>query len=150
MSQRRSESERIYRRRMWLGVWIPFLLVMALIVAGAAIVLLLPSPAQVALVADAMLIALALCPAAVVLFALLLLAIGLALQMQRWSGSARSPLRRLESLTAAAQIRADRWLGSIDANALEWAVRLAPLRSLLTMFDAPPPQAPEMEDEADE
>ena len=148
MSQRHSESERLYRRRLWLGVWIPFLLVMAFIAAGAAIVLLLPSPMQVALVADAMLIALALCPSAVVLFALLLLAIGLAMQMQRWSMSARSPLRRLEALTAAAQRRADRWLGGVDAHVLEWAVRLAPLRSLLTMFDAPP-QAQQNEDEAD-
>ena len=150
MSQRHSESERLYRRRLWLGVWIPFLLVVALIAAGAAIVLLLPTPMQVALVADAMLIALALCPSVVLVFALLLVAIGLAMQLQRWSISARSPLRRLEGMTAAAQQRADRWLGSIDAHVLDWAVRLAPLRSLLTMFDAPPPQAPQQsDDEAD-
>ncbi len=141
MSQRQlAESQRLQRRRLWLQVLLPFLFVLLLMLAGVAAVLLLPSPAQVALVANAMLTLLALCPSVLVVFALLIGALALVLQMRRWHAGARSPLRRLEAATANAHQRVDGWLSGVDSRVLDWAVRLAPLRSLLTIFDAPAPQ----------
>ncbi|MCY4145207.1 MAG: hypothetical protein OXE95_09130 [Chloroflexi bacterium] len=146
MNPRRQESERWRRRHLWLSVFAPFLLTLLMALAGVAAVLLLPAPEQVALVADVMLTLLALCPAIALMFALALCAWALVIQMRRWAARAPSPLRRLEALTAAAHQRADGWLGRVDGQVLEWAVRLEPLRSLLTLFDAPPQAS---EDEAD-
>ena len=145
MSQRHSAEGRQLRRRLWLQILLPFAFVLLLMLAGAAAALLLPSPVQVALLADAMLTLLALCPMALVVFALLICALALVAQMRRWQAGARSPLRRLEAATATAHQRVDGWLSGVDSRVLEWAVRLAPLRSLLTMFDAPPQES----DEAD-
>ncbi|MCY4464232.1 MAG: hypothetical protein OXE46_01705 [Chloroflexi bacterium] len=138
MSQRQhQESERLQRSRLWLSVRAPFLFVLFMMLAGLAAVLFLPAPEQVALVTDAMLILLVLCPSALLVFALLICASALVLQMRRWGGRARSPLRRLEALTASAHQRVDGWLCGVDGHVLDWALRFAPVRSLLTMFDAP-------------
>lgn len=140
------ESERLQRRRLWLGVRVPFLFVLLMMLAAVAAVLLLPAPEQVALVTDAMLALLVLCPSVLLLFALLLCAMALVVQMRRWGSRARSPLRRLETLTAAVHQRIDGWLSGVDGHVLGWAVRLEPVRSLLTIFDEPPPTR---EDEAE-
>ena len=145
MSHRYSAEGRQLRRRLWLQILLPFAFVLLLMLAGVAAALLLPSPTQVALVADTMLTLLALCPLTLVVFALLIVSLALVLQMRRWGKAARSPLRRLEAATARAHQRVDDWLCAVDSRVLEWAVRLAPLRSLLTMFDAPPQES----DEAD-
>ncbi|MCY3574863.1 MAG: hypothetical protein OXG92_03310 [Chloroflexi bacterium] len=146
MSQgQQQENERSQRRRQFIGLWLPFLFVLLLMLASVAAVLILPAPEQVALVTDVMLTLLVLCPATALLFALLIGAWALVFQLHRWRGRARSPLRRLEALTAAASTRVDGWLGSVDSYVLAWAVRLAPVRSLLTLFDAPQ----ENEDEAE-
>lgn len=139
--QRQQESERLQRRRLWLSIRAPFLLALLMVLAGVAAVLMLPAPEQVALVTDAMLILLVLCPAVVLMFALLICALALVLQMRRWGARARSPLRRLEAWTASAHQRVDGWLSRVDGQVLDWAVRLEPLRSLLTLFDAPPQES---------
>lgn len=146
MSPQQQASERLQNRLMWLSIRVPFLLVLLVMFAGVAAALMLPAPEQVALVADAMLIILVLCPAVVLLFALLIVALALVVLMRRWATRARSPLRRLEALTASAHQRVDGWLSGVDGHVLDWAVRLEPLRSLLTLFDAPPQES---ENEAD-
>lgn len=138
MSPQQQESERLQRNLVWLSIRAPFLLVLLMMLAGVAVVLMLPMPEQVALVTDAMLILLVLCPAVMLMFALLICVLALVVQMRRWGGRARSPLRRLEALTASAHQRVDGWLSGVDGHVLDWAVRLEPLRSLLTLFDAPP------------
>ena len=145
MSQRQNGASPRWQRNLWLQILLPFSLVLLLMLAGVAAALLLPSPVQVALLADAMLTLLALCPMTLVVFALLICALALVAQMRRWQAGARSPLRRLEAATATAHQRVDGWLSGVDSRVLEWAVRLAPLRSLLTMFDAPTQES----DEAD-
>ncbi len=139
MSQRQAQaSERSQRRRHWLSIWLPFLFVLLLMLAGLAAVLMLPAPEQVALVTDTMLTVLVLCPAVVLMLALLIVALAMVAGMRRWSARARSPLRRLEALTATTSQRVDAWLGGADSLVLAWAVRIAPVRSLLSLFDAPP------------
>ena len=144
--RQQQESERLQRRRLWLGVRVPFLFVLLVMLAGVAAVLLLPAPEQVALVTDTMLVLLVLCPSVVLAFALLICALALVVQMRRWGARARSPLRRLEALTASAHQRVDGWLSGVDGHVLDWAVRFEPVRSLLTMFDEPPQTS---EDEAE-
>ncbi len=146
MSSQQQASERLQSRLVWLGIRVPFLLTLLMMLAGVAAVLMLPAPEQVALVADAMLILLVLCPAVVLLFALLIGALALIVLLRRWGTRARSPLRRLEALTASAHQRVDGWLSGVDGHVLDWVVRLEPLRSLLTLFDAP---AQNSENEAD-
>ncbi len=144
--QQQEERRRGQRGRLWLSVRVPFLFVLLTMLSAVVAVLLLPAPEQVALVTDAMLMVLILCPSIALMFALLICAWALVVQMRRWVARARSPLRRLEALTVSAHNRVDGWLSGVDGHVLEWAVRLEPVRSLLTMFDAPPKAS---EDEAE-
>ena len=132
-----AQARRAYERQMWLRALLPFALALLLVAAGMAAVLMLPSAAQVALVADVMLMALGLCPAALIVLALLIITLALTLRMRRWQAQARSPLRRLEAATANAHQRVDGWLSGVDSRVLDWAARLAPISAMLTMFDAP-------------
>ncbi len=130
-------SERAQTRRIWLGVILPFGLALSVVAVFIGIALSLRAAAQVSIIANALLIALALCPLAVLLFPLLVISIALVALMSRWHGRTRSPLRRMERWTALAEKNVERWLGKIDGQVLEWAVRLAPMRQLLRAFDPP-------------
>ena len=129
--------ERAQRRRLWLSVWLPFALVLAIAVAFVGIALSLRSPAQLAIVSNALLSVLLLCPLVIILFPLTILSFGLVALASRWRGKSRSPLRRLEAWTATMERNAEGWLGQIDERVLNWAVRLAPVRELLMAFEAP-------------
>ena len=142
--ERRLEREQ--RRRVWLGVLLPFSLALIVAAAFGIAALSLPRAEQVSLLADSMLTLLVLCPLVVVLFPLLVISIGLVALMSRLTGRGRSPLRRLEAWTAAGEQHIEGWLARIDGHVLEWAVRLAPVRQLLRVFDAPGDG--EMEEEA--
>ncbi len=129
--------ERAQRRRLWLSVWLPFAFVLAVAVAFVGIALSLRSPAQLAILSNALLSVLLLCPLVIILFPLTILSFGLVALASRWRGKSRSPLRRLEAWTAAVERNAEGWLGQIDERVLNWAVRLAPVRELLMAFEAP-------------
>ena len=131
------ELEREQKRRVWLSIVLPFSLALLLVAAFVVAALSLRSPAQVSILADSMLTLLVLCPLALVLFPLLVISIGLVALMSRLTGRSRSPLRRLEAWTAAGEKHIEGWLARIDGQVLEWAVRLAPFRQLLHVFDAP-------------
>jgi len=131
------ELERAQQRRLWLSVWLPFAFALAVAVAFVGIALSLRSPAQVAILADAMLSVLLLCPLVIIMFPLTILSFGLVALASRWRGKSRSPLRRLEAWTAVAEQNAEGWLGQIDERVLNWAVRLAPVRGLLMAFEPP-------------
>lgn len=139
----RQALESSHRRRVWLGLRLPFLALLLLCGAYVAALLLMPSPLQVALLTDSALLLFVLLPLALCLLPIMLLCIALPLLMLRLG--ARSPLRRLEGWTAALQSNAEVWLSGIDSRVLEWAVWLAPLRRLLTFFDPPEDSAEEGE-----
>ncbi len=124
-------------RRLWLSVLLPFALPLAVVVGYIGAALSLRSRAQFAVVTDSMLTALVLFPLAVCMFPITILCLALVVLTGRLSFRARSPLRRLERLTARIESNADHWLGRIDSRVLEWAVKLAPLRQILQLFDAP-------------
>lgn len=142
---RSMEREQLWRIR--LAVALPFGLALLVVIIFAGIALWLPTAAQVSILANSLLILLALCPLAIVMLPLVVLSIAMVIAMTRMRSRARSPLRRLESWTAVAEARIEGWLGRIDRQALDWAVRLAPFRQLLTAFD-PPEEARSDEEEA--
>ena len=144
-AMRSMEREQLWRIR--LAVALPFGLALLVVIIFAGIALWLPTAAQVSILANSLLILLALCPLAIVMLPLVVLSIAMVIAMTRMRSRARSPLRRLESWTAVAEARIEGWLGRIDRQALDWAVRLAPFRQLLTAFD-PPEEARSDEEEA--
>ena len=94
------ELERAQRRRLWLSVFLPFALVLAIAVAFVGIALALKSPAQLAILSNSMLTVLVLCPLVIIMFPLTLLSFALVALASRWGSKSRSPLRKLEAWTA--------------------------------------------------
>ena len=131
------ELERVQRRHIWLSVVLPFALALVIFVAFIGIALSLRSPAQLAIMSDSLLTLLVLCPLVVLMFPVMILSIALVALMGRWQGKSRSPLRRMEAWTAMMEENVEGWLGQIDEKVLNWAVRLAPVRELLSVFDPP-------------
>lgn len=136
-------SRRAERRKIWLSVLLPFLLVLAVALVTIGTVLSLRSPVQVSLMSDSLLTVLVLCPLVICMFPLVILSLGLVTLLNRWHPKSRSPLRRLEAWTALMEQNVEEWLGKVDERILEWAVRLAPLRQLLTTFDPPAAESSE-------
>lgn len=132
-----AERERLQRGRIRRSVFLPFGLMLLLLALILGVAFSLRTAAQVAVVSDMMLTALALCPLVICLFPIAVLTLMLVAFMGRLQGLSRSPLRRLESWTAAMERRADKWLGRIDERTLQWAVNLVPIRQLLGIFDRP-------------
>ncbi len=131
-----SRMERAQRRRIWLSVVLPFSLALGIVAMFIGIALSLRRPAQVSILSDALLTLLVLCPMVALMFAAVILSVALVALMSRWTGRGRSPLRRLEAWTSRAEGRVDGWLGQIDGQVLNWAVRLAPIQQMLGLFDA--------------
>ena len=132
-----AERDRLQRGRIRRSVFLPFGLMLLLLTVILGLAFSLRTAAQVAVVSDVMLTALALCPLVICLFPIAILMLMLIAFMGRLQGLSKSPLRRLESWTAAMERRADKWLGRIDERTLQWAVSLAPVRQLLGIFDRP-------------
>ncbi|MCY3914788.1 MAG: hypothetical protein OXG49_02125 [Chloroflexi bacterium] len=128
---------RAERRGVWLSVLLPFMLVLITVIAIVGTILSLRSPVQVAVLADSMLTALVLCPLVLCMFPLVILSLVLVALLNRWHPRSRSPLRRLEAWTAMMEQNVEGWLGNVDERVLNWAVRMAPLRELLTTFEPP-------------
>lgn len=129
--------ERAQRRRLWLSVVLPFGLALIVVAVFIGIALSLRSPAQVAIVSNSLLTLLVLCPSVALMFPIVILCIALVTLMSRWPDRTRSPLRRIEGWTAMLEANSETWLGRIDEQVLNWAVRLAPMRQLLRAFDPP-------------
>ncbi len=128
---------RAERRGVWLSVLLPFMLVLVIVIAITGTILSLRSPVQVAVLSDSMLTLLVLCPLVVCMFPFVILSLVLVAMLNRWHPKTRSPLRRLEAWTAMMEQNVESWLENVDERVLNWAVRLAPLRELLTAFDPP-------------
>lgn len=134
---RRLAPAREERRSVWLSVLLPFLLALVIVIAIVGTILSLRSPVQVAVLANSMLTLLVLLPLVLCMFPLVILSLALVALLNRWRPKSRSPLRRLEAWTAMMEHNVEGWLENVDERVLNWAVRLAPLRELLTTFDPP-------------
>ncbi len=141
--QRHHELWRAERRRIWLSVLLPFMVVLVIALTIVGTVLSLRSPVQVSLMSDSMLSVLVLCPLVICMFPFVILSLVLVTLLNRWHPKSRSPLRRLEAWTALMEQNVEEWLGNVDERVLNWAVRLAPFRQLLTTFDPPAAESSE-------
>ena len=130
------QQERLQRNRTRRAVFLPFALMTLLVAVILGVVFSLRTAAQVAVLSDSMLTALVLCPMVICMFPLMLLLLTLVALMGRLRRLAKSPLRRLESWTAAMEQGVEGWLGRIDERTLQWAVNLAPVRHILGIFEA--------------
>ncbi len=128
---------RAERRGLWLSVRLPFMFVLVIVIAIVGAILSLRSPVQVAVLSDSLLTVLVLLPLVMCMFPLVILCLVLVVLLNRWQPKSRSPLRRLEAWTALLEQNVEGWLYNVDERVLNWAVRLAPLRELLTTFDPP-------------
>ena len=135
--QHGQQLDRLQRNRRWRGVFLPFGLMLMLLTVIIGMALSLRTAAQVAVLSDAMLTLLVLCPMVICMFPLVVLMLMLAAFAGRLQRISKSPLRRLESWAAVMENRADKWLGQVDERTLQWAVNFAPFRRILGMFDAP-------------
>lgn len=131
------QLDRLQRSRAWRSVFLPFSLMLTLLIVMIGISLSLRTAAQVAVLSDSMLTLLVLCPMVICMFPLVILMLMLVTLAGRLQRISKSPLRRLESWTAGMENHVDRWLGRIDERTLQWAVNFAPFRRILGMFDAP-------------
>ncbi|MCY3866651.1 MAG: hypothetical protein OXG68_14535 [Chloroflexi bacterium] len=134
---RRLELARAQRRQFRLSVFLPFLIMTAIFAVIIGTLLALRSPVQVSLVSNSALTALVLVPLVACMFPFVILSLILVALFSRWHSKSRSPLRRLEAWTAMFEQNAETWLGSVDERVLDWAVRLAPIRQLISTFDPP-------------
>ena len=137
IEQRRLAPGRAERRAVRVSVLLPFMVVLFIVIAIVGVILSLRSPLQVAVLSDSMLTVLVLCPLVLCMFPLVILSLVLVALFNRWHPRSRSPLRRLEAWTAMMEQNVEGWLENVDERVLNWAVRLAPLRELLTAFDPP-------------
>lgn len=71
------------------------------------------------------------------MFPLVVLMFVLVALMNRLHVGAKSPLRRLEQWTYTAEKKIESWVSVVDSRVLDWAVRFAPMRRILTIFDTP-------------
>ena len=127
---RHGALRRAERRRIWLSVLLPFMIVLVIALAIVGTVLFLRSPVQVSLMSDSMLTVLVLFPLVICMFPLVILSLVLVILLNRWHPKSRSPLRRLEAWTALMEQNVDDWLVNVDERVLNWAVRLAPLATV--------------------
>lgn len=129
--------QRAERRRVWLTVLLPFLIALAIAVVIIGTALSLRSPVQVSVLSDSMLTVLVLCPLVICMFPLVILSFVSVRLLNRLHPRSRSPLRRLEAWTALVEQNVDERLGNVDERVVNWAVRFAPIRQILTTFDPP-------------
>ena len=137
--QHYQQLDKLQRQKTRRSVFLPFFLLILLMFVFVGIMLSLRTPAQVAIVSDFLFTLFILCPLIICMFPVVMLMFLLVALMNRLHIGAKSPLRRLEQWTYAAEKRVEGWASMVDSRVLNWAVRFAPVRRILTIFDAPSP-----------
>ena len=110
---------------------------MMMMVVIIVIMLSLRTPTQVAVVSDFMWTIFILFPLVICMFPLVVLMFVLVALMNRLHVGAKSPLRRLEQWTYTAEKKVESWVSVVDSRILDVAVKFAPIRRILTIFDPP-------------
>lgn len=140
------QLDKVQGQRIRRYIWLPFILLLLIMVLIIGILISMRTPTQVALVSDFMLTLFVLCPLVICLFPIVLLMGILIVMMNRLYHGTKSPLRRLEQWTHKMEKRVDTWTSMADSRVLNWAVRFAPIHHILSIFDEP---SPNKEDEGD-
>ena len=129
--------DKIQRQQTRRYILLPLLLLLAILLVTVAVLFALQTPTQVAIVSDMMFTVFVLFPLVICMFPLVVLMFALIALMGRLHDGTKSPLRRLEQWTYTIEQRVEGWARIIDSRVLNYAVQFAPLRRILTIFDAP-------------
>lgn len=132
--------QQLYRKAMRREVYLPLALALALIVAGAAVMLLLPTRAQVSLMTDWLWSMLVLLPLVVCMVPLAIGAVLLVVAAGRLPGMARKPLQRGQSAVQGIQERVTTILEQIHHVLIDFSSRLAAVERVNPLEEPPPPE----------
>lgn len=138
--QHYQQLDKLQRRQTRRYVFFPFFVLILLVLVIVGIMFSLRTPAQVTIVGDTMWMIFVLCPLVICTFPIVVLMYILVVLMNRLHRGTKSPLRKLEAWTYTMEKQVERWLDVVDNRVLDWAVRFAPIRRILTIFDTPSSQ----------
>ncbi|MCS6834452.1 MAG: hypothetical protein NZ750_00345 [Anaerolineae bacterium] len=139
-TRRRQEAQRLHRHdsrwRITLPLALAFLLVFVLFGLVA-----FPSESvwrlRASAISDFLVSVLILCPLILCLFPVYLLVVALAWWATRLHQGAQPPLERLQTRLDQAGAQLQRAAESLSHKTIDWSAKLAPLLSLLSIFDRP-------------
>jgi membrane protein implicated in regulation of membrane protease activity len=129
--------EKVQRQQTRRYILLPFGFLLLILVVIVGIVFSLRTPTQVAIVSDFLLTVFVLCPLVICMFPFAVLMLMLVALMNRLHDGTKSPLRRVEQWTYKVEKQMEGWVSIVDSRVLNWAVKFAPFRRILTIFDAP-------------
>ena len=132
--QQLDKTQRQQTRRY---IILPFFLVILIFGALVGLILSLRTPTQVAVVSDMLLTLFVLCPLVICMFPIAVIMLVLIALMNRLHDGTRSPLRRLEQWTYTMEQQVEGWARIVDSRVINYAVKFAPIRRILTIFDTP-------------
>jgi ABC-type methionine transport system permease subunit len=135
----RSPAEFTHRRETLLYILLPMLGVVALLGLGLGVVLLLPKPGQVSIIADWMFTVFCLCPAALCLFPMVILMVAAVAGMNILHDKTLPPLKRLEMMAATLNSKTAQLTNTIGRKTIDVSVKFAFVNRMLSIFDPPSP-----------
>jgi hypothetical protein len=144
---RQSAAELTHRRETLRYIVLPTVGLIALIALGVVIVLLLPKPGQVSLVADWMLTVFFLCPVMLCLFPIVILMVAAVAGMNKLHDKTLSPLKRVEHIAATLNTKIAQLTDTINHKTVNASVKVAFVDRLLSIFDPPSSPSPSGEKE---
>jgi len=139
-AQRRRSGADLHRRETRRHIWLPFLVV-CLALLGLFLLVALPSDpswrTRVSFIADFMSSILIVCPAIICSFLFYLLIVVGIYGMNRLHSGARSPLEKVENITANIATRVDQTTEKLNEKVVDANSRIASLTHFMSVFDQP-------------
>lgn len=136
-----TDPKKTHRRETLLQIILPVLGGGLLIVTAMVIALLLPTRAQVGIVADVLVMVFVLCPLLLCTLPLYLIFVALAYGMARAHGGIEPYLDKLNALTQAASQRILKLLGTVSQWVINFNSKVEPILQRFSAFDKKDKQA---------
>ena len=135
--QHYQQLEKIQRRQTRRYIILPFILLFLIFIVIIGGIFALPTSSQVAVISDMLFTFFVLCPLVICMFPLTVIMLVLIALMNRLHDGTKSPLRRLEQWTYTMEQRVESLARIVDSRVINYAVKFAPIRRILTIFDTP-------------
>jgi len=139
-ARRRQEAKRLHRRDNRWQIMLPLALAVLLVFILFGLVAFPAEPVwrlRASAISDFLVSLLILCPLIVCLFPVYLLVVVLAWWANRLHQGAQPPLERLQNSLDQAGAQLQQAAHTLSAKTIDWSARLAPLLSLLSVFNRP-------------
>jgi len=135
--QHYQQLEKTQRQQTRRYIILPFFGVLLIFIVIAGLVFSLRTPTQVAVISDMLFTLFVLCPLVICMFPVVVIMLVLIALMNRLHDGTKSPLRRLEQWTFKMEQQVEGWARIVDSRVINYAVKFAPIRRILTIFDTP-------------